>query len=53
MEEINLNIRTENSSRTQGIVKDEKDSDILSNKIGRNEQCSCGSGKKYKKCCGK
>ena len=22
-------------------------------KIGRNEPCSCGSGKKYKKCCGK
>ncbi|MEI6984764.1 MAG: SEC-C metal-binding domain-containing protein [Rhodospirillaceae bacterium] len=21
-------------------------------KIGRNELCSCGSGKKYKKCCG-
>lgn len=21
-------------------------------KIGRNERCSCGSGKKYKKCCG-
>lgn len=21
-------------------------------KIGRNEECSCGSGKKYKKCCG-
>jgi hypothetical protein len=21
-------------------------------KIGRNEQCPCGSGKKYKKCCG-
>jgi SEC-C motif-containing protein len=21
-------------------------------KIGRNEPCSCGSGKKYKKCCG-
>lgn len=20
--------------------------------IGRNELCSCGSGKKYKKCCG-
>ncbi len=20
-------------------------------KIGRNEPCSCGSGKKYKKCC--
>jgi uncharacterized protein YecA (UPF0149 family) len=21
-------------------------------KIGRNEQCPCGSGKKYKRCCG-
>jgi hypothetical protein len=23
------------------------------NKIGRNEPCPCGSGKKYKKCCGR
>lgn len=22
-------------------------------KIGRNDPCSCGSEKKYKKCCGK
>ncbi len=22
-------------------------------KIGRNEPCTCGSGKKFKKCCGK
>ncbi len=22
-------------------------------KVGRNDQCPCGSGKKYKKCCGK
>jgi uncharacterized protein YecA (UPF0149 family) len=21
-------------------------------KIGRNDPCPCGSGKKYKKCCG-
>ena len=21
-------------------------------KVGRNEQCPCGSGKKYKRCCG-
>jgi len=25
----------------------------VSNKVGRNELCTCGSGKKYKKCCGK
>ena len=24
-----------------------------SDKVGRNEQCPCGSGKKYKQCCGK
>jgi uncharacterized protein YecA (UPF0149 family) len=24
---------------------------IMSFKIGRNEPCPCGSGKKYKKCC--
>ena len=23
------------------------------NKIGRNQPCPCGSGKKYKKCCGR
>ena len=26
---------------------------ICGRKIGRNELCPCGSGKKYKKCCGK
>ncbi len=25
---------------------------IISSKVGRNEPCTCGSGKKYKKCCG-
>ena len=25
---------------------------ITSNKVGRNEPCPCGSGMKYKKCCG-
>ena len=25
---------------------------VISNKVGRNEPCICGSGKKYKKCCG-
>jgi len=26
---------------------------IAEKKTGRNEPCPCGSGKKYKKCCGK
>jgi hypothetical protein len=31
--------------RSRTVVKDPK--------IGRNDPCPCGSGKKYKKCCGK
>ena len=26
---------------------------VKENKVGRNDACTCGSGKKYKKCCGK
>jgi SWIM/SEC-C metal-binding protein len=26
---------------------------ITEKKVGRNEPCPCGSGNKYKKCCGK
>jgi SEC-C motif domain protein len=26
---------------------------IVVNKVGRNDPCTCGSGAKYKKCCGK
>ena len=25
---------------------------VITDKIGRNDPCPCGSGKKYKKCCG-
>ena len=30
-----------------------KNQPIKTEKIGRNEPCPCGSGKKYKKCCGR
>ena len=37
------------------IQKDYRESKIVrnENKVGRNDPCPCGSGKKYKKCCGK
>jgi preprotein translocase subunit SecA len=37
------------------ITRNWKDSKTIVNeiKIGRNDACPCGSGKKYKKCCGK
>ncbi|MBO7658088.1 MAG: SEC-C domain-containing protein [Clostridia bacterium] len=30
-----------------------KDVQAVSTKVGRNDPCPCGSGKKYKKCCGR
>ncbi|OGO04405.1 MAG: preprotein translocase subunit SecA [Chloroflexi bacterium RBG_13_54_8] len=33
------------ASRPQGVAADKK--------VGRNDPCPCGSGKKYKRCCGK
>lgn len=42
-EKLNEITKTQRLSKT--IVKDKK--------VGRNEPCPCGSGKKYKKCCGK
>lgn len=32
------------NAKTKPIVRDYK-------KVGRNDDCPCGSGKKYKKCC--
>ena len=46
---LNLNIVVSNEER-----KEKKQTEILSDnkKVGRNEKCPCGSGKKYKHCCG-
>ena len=37
------------------LYKEQKNSGTIrkEKKIGRNDPCPCGSGKKYKKCCGK
>ena len=41
-------------SGTLGIIEDNENKPEIdtSKKIGRNDPCPCGSGKKYKKCCG-
>jgi preprotein translocase subunit SecA len=38
----------DSESKEKGTVKVPP---VRSNKVGRNEPCPCGSGKKYKKCC--
>lgn len=56
-----INITTKEANELQSILR----ADVLAEsnrhynlepvrtepKIGRNEPCKCGSGKKYKKCC--
>ena len=39
----------------KALYKEQKESGTIrkEKKIGRNDPCPCGSGKKYKKCCGK
>ena len=53
--EIKRNVeRKEVAKKT--ITNESKDTvkrQAKSNKIGRNDPCPCGSGKKYKNCCGK
>lgn len=41
--------------RKKELYKEQKNSGTIrkEKKIGRNDPCPCGSGKKYKKCCGR
>ena len=41
--------------RRKELYKEQKSSTtvVKPKKVGRNDPCPCGSGKKYKKCCGK
>ena len=43
------------AEKQNSILRSYKDSKTVVNapKVGRNDPCPCGSGKKYKKCCGK
>ncbi|ACC98920.1 C-terminal domain of SecA-like putative metal-binding protein [Elusimicrobium minutum Pei191] len=44
--ESELKEEHQNGHKIQTVVKSDDE------KIGRNDPCPCGSGKKYKKCCG-
>jgi preprotein translocase subunit SecA len=46
------NLFTEEEQRELYMEQKKAHTIVRSEKIGRNEPCPCGSGKKYKKCCG-
>ena len=54
----NIHFEEENKQPDEEVYKDQKlekrnTTTIKNLKIPRNSPCSCGSGKKYKHCCGK
>jgi uncharacterized protein YchJ len=53
---INLNDKDEMDKYIQNYnmdrIKEYNETVIKPFQVGRNDPCPCGSGKKYKKCCG-
>ena len=49
---INLKIVQEIAQKKEIHKPDVIDPKYIGKKMSRNEPCLCGSGKKYKKCCG-
>ena len=50
---MNLKFVQTSSTKPDKDLSEEKSIKEINKKIKRNEPCPCGSGKKYKKCCGK
>ena len=49
---MNLKFVETPKEESQQIENNKSKFKEISKKISRNEPCPCGSGKKYKKCCG-
>ena len=50
---MNLKFVEKSSGKSEEQTNEEKSINQINKKVKRNEPCPCGSGKKYKKCCGK
>ncbi|MBS9767453.1 MAG: SEC-C domain-containing protein [Flavobacteriaceae bacterium] len=51
-----FNKNTDNETFNEDLLKNDEfenqsNAPISNKKVGRNDPCPCGSGKKYKKCC--
>ena len=51
--EFDLRHKTDPAALGDGGASEEDEADDAQAKVGRNEPCPCGSGKKFKKCCGR
>ena len=49
-----INVESSNAP-TKSVAQEKANTTVVNTepKVGRNDPCPCGSGKKYKNCCGK
>ncbi|MCL5093843.1 MAG: preprotein translocase subunit SecA [Patescibacteria group bacterium] len=58
-ETVNKSLNDNKTNNSPDLLKEKPTKQLTDqpinpkNKVGRNDPCPCGSGKKYKKCCGK
>jgi preprotein translocase subunit SecA len=50
---MRASIKVENTPNQMQAVSENRGNSVPKSEIGRNDPCPCGSGKKYKHCCGK
>jgi preprotein translocase subunit SecA len=50
---MRASVKVENSPNQMQVASEDRGGNISKTEIGRNDPCPCGSGKKYKHCCGK
>ena len=48
-----INLTKQLTEDKGGVQSKQSPHSTVAFKVGRNEPCPCGSGKKYKKCCGR
>ncbi len=51
--ESNKNNKPQNTNRGRYFIPSDKEAKNPYKNVGRNDPCPCGSGKKFKKCCGR
>ena len=49
---MNLKVVDSTNKKSENIEPNKIDPKFIGKKMRRNEPCFCGSGKKYKHCCG-
>ncbi len=50
---MRASVRVENTPNQMQVASEDRGNSAPKSEIGRNDPCPCGSGKKYKHCCGK